>query len=447
MTTVTDLQIKGELNFLYGLYNIIDCGIRTGKTYWAVNHLKQFSRDGRLDRILFLVDTTSLKDSILAEYEDSCCNADYWWESCSTWGEQSDKIGVMCYQSFGMKTLRGDLSFLENIDCICWDECDSIFDFAAAAFAKARKSDFAREETANEEILAIIQKYSSKKEYMPLVLLGEWEKIINQNRIMCIGLSATPERARAYYYSLTSSANIGKLQVSYRQAEDIFFYNLREHIKQLIPEPGRGYWCYSPWILENKNIVELANSLGFHAIELHSSNNIEHPMTEEQRRVSDIILTTGMVPIEYDFIIVNKAFERGYNIRDQRFNQLIINSTDQTEREQAARMTHNYTRALKAYAPPVPDEYLNVWLPLDKCRELAEAMAVPETDKNNSGKIMTWNKLKDFLPFMGYTIENKKRKNKGKVQQCYFISGSWKDVEIIDGNFMILANAKTKLDS
>ena len=353
----------------------------------------------------------------------------------------------MCYQSFGMKVLRGDLSFLENIDCICWDECDSIFDFAAAAFAKARKSDFARDETTNEEILAVIQKYSSKKDYMPLVLLGEWEKIVNQNRIMCIGLSATPERARAYYYTLTSSANVGKLQVSYRQAEDIFFYNLREHIKQLIPEPGRGYWCYSPWILENKNIVDLANSLGFHAIELHSSNNIEHPMTEEQRRVSDIILTTGMVPIEYDFIIVNKAFERGYNIRDQRFNQLIINSTNQTEREQAARMTHNYTRALRAYAPPVPDEYLKVWLPLEKCRELAETMAVPETDKNNSGKIMTWNKLKDFLPFMGYTIENKKRKNKGKVQQCYFISGSWKDVEIIDGNFMTLANAKTKLDS
>ena len=110
-------------------------------------------------------------------------------------------------------------------------------------------------------------------------------------------------------------------------------------------------------------------------------------------------------------------------------------------------MTHNYTRALRAYAPPVPDEYLKVWLPLEKCRELAEVMAVPETDKNNSGKIMTWNKLKDFLPFMGYTIENKKRKNKGKVQQCYFISGSWKDVEIIDGNFMTLANAKTKLDS
>ena len=447
MTTVTDLQIKGELKFLLGAYNIIDCGIRTGKTYWAVNNLKQFSRDGRLDRILFLVDTNSLKDSILSEYEENCCDADEWWSAHSSWGEQKDKIGVMCYQALGMKALRGDLSFLENVDCICWDECDSIFDFAAQAFAKARKYDFAREETTNEEILAVIQKYSSKRDYMPLVLLGEWERIVNHKRIMCIGLSATPERARAYYYSLTASANLGKLQVSYRQEEDLFFHNLKEHISQLIPEPGRGYWCYSPWIIENKSVVELANRLGFHAIELHSSSNQDHPMTEEQQRVSDIILTTGMVPIEYDFVIVNKAYERGYNIRDQRFNQLIINSTDQTEREQAARMTHNYTRALKTYAPPIPDRFLEEWVPVDKCRELAELMAVPESDKNNSGKIMTWNKLKDFLPIIGYNIESKKKRINGRLQQCYYITGSWKDAEIVDGNFLALARAKAKLDS
>ena len=110
-------------------------------------------------------------------------------------------------------------------------------------------------------------------------------------------------------------------------------------------------------------------------------------------------------------------------------------------------MTHNYTRALKTYAPPVPEEFLETWLPLERCRELAEKMAVPETDKNNSGKIMTWNKLKDFLPLVGYSVENKKKKNKGKIQQCYFISGSWKDVEIVDGNFMVLAEAKAKLES
>jgi len=38
--TVTDLQLQNKLNFRRGDYNILDCGIRTGKTYWAVNNLK-----------------------------------------------------------------------------------------------------------------------------------------------------------------------------------------------------------------------------------------------------------------------------------------------------------------------------------------------------------------------------------------------------------------------
>ena len=39
MTTVTDLAVTNKLLFRKGMYNIIDCGIRTGKTYWAVNNL------------------------------------------------------------------------------------------------------------------------------------------------------------------------------------------------------------------------------------------------------------------------------------------------------------------------------------------------------------------------------------------------------------------------
>jgi len=39
LTTVTDLQTTNNLIFSRGVYNIIDCGTRTGKTYWAVNNL------------------------------------------------------------------------------------------------------------------------------------------------------------------------------------------------------------------------------------------------------------------------------------------------------------------------------------------------------------------------------------------------------------------------
>jgi len=55
-----------------------------------------------------------------------------------------------------MRSIKDELGFLDNIDVICWDECDSIFDFATAAFTKARSTDFARKSTSNSEILNII---------------------------------------------------------------------------------------------------------------------------------------------------------------------------------------------------------------------------------------------------------------------------------------------------
>lgn len=355
----------------------------------------------------------------------------------------------MCYQALGARVIRGDLDFLSNIDVICWDECDSIFNFATQAFARARQTDFARKEISNAEVLSIIQQYSTKKEYMPLVLLGAWEHIVLEGRIMCIGLSASPERARMYYKSLVSASNQGKLEAGYRIAADVYYYDLAEHIRQLKPQPDRGYWCYSPYIESNKGTVAIANQQGFHAIELHSPNNTDKPMTEEQMRVYNCIVATGMVPPEYDFIVVNAALQRGINIIDKRFDNVIINSFDSAERIQAARQTFEYTRHLKVFAPEVPENYKNKWLTVTECRELAEYMSVPEFQDNNNhknnGKIMTWNRLKDCLPYLGYNVENKRKRVNGKLQQCYYITGEWHDVEIQNNSFLELAAAKSSL--
>lgn len=70
----------------------------------------------------------------------------------------------------------------------------------------------------------------------------------------------------------------------------------------------------------------------------------------------------------------------------------------------------------------ISEEYLNKWLTFDECRELAERLSVPETDKQNAGKKMSWNKLKKFFPSAGYTIEQKRKNIKGKLQQCYYIT-------------------------
>ena len=303
--TVTDLQEQNKLFFRRGDYNILDCGVRTGKTYWAINNLAQFTRDGNLNRILFLVDTTALKDQLIQEYPDNCIEADELWERHSnTWTiENNKKIGVMCYQYLGTKILKDKMDFLDEIDVICWDECDSIFDFATQAFVKARKTDFARKDASNAEVLAAIQQYSTKKEYMPLVLLGAWEKFIEVGRIMCIGLSASPERAYAYYKSLVSASYQGKLEMGYRVAQDIYFCNIMEHVQHLTPETGRGYWCFSPFIEPNQRLLKAAQERGFNAIELHSPNNLSKPMTPEQMRVYDTIVKTEIISASHTMFI------------------------------------------------------------------------------------------------------------------------------------------------
>ena len=446
-TTVTDLQAQNKLTFRRGDYNILDCGIRTGKTYWAVNNLQQFTHDGQLNRILFLVDTTALKDQILEQYSDTCANADMFWENPSSWGESVNKIGVMCYQALGARALKEDLDFLANIDVICWDECDSVFDFATQAFAKARRTDFARRNASNMEVLSIIQSFSTKKEYMPLVILGEWQKLIEDGRIMCIGLSASPERAYAYYRSLVSASYQGKLEVGYKMAHDIYFTNILEHVNALEPEANRGYWCFSPLIGPNQRLVEAAKARGFNAIELHSPNNTDKPMTAEQMRVYNMVVATGMVPLEYDFVVVNKALARGITIIDKRFDHLIVDSVNQVDRIQAARQTFQYQRHLKVFAPQIPADYLNRWLTVDECRDLAEYMNVPELDKanKNTARAMTWNRLKDYLPSIGYKIETKRKRIDGKTLQGYFITGEWHDVELVDNDFLLLVEAQEKL--
>ena len=441
-----DLQQQNKLIFRRGDYNILDCGIRTGKTYWAINNLAQFTRDGNLNRILFLVDSSALKVQLIQEYGDSCVEADNQWiYDFDSWGEARQKIGVMCYQKLGEQCRKGELDFLDRIDVICWDECDSIFDFATESFIEARKTDFARKDVSNAEVLAVIQQFSTKKKYSSLILLGEWEKLIEEGRIMCIGLSASPLRAYQYYKSLVSASYQGKLEAGYRMASDIYFYDILEHVNQLIPEEGKGYWCYSPLIESNRKLVEAANARGFNAIELHSLNNVDKPMNEEQKRVYNIIVTTGKIPLEYDFVIVNKALARGITITDTRFNHVIIDSINKEERIQAARQTFEYQRHLKIFAPAIPEEYMNCWLSVEQCRELAAYMAVPEIEKNSS-RIMTWNRLKEYLPTLGYTITQKKKrlnKEKGAVQ-AYYITGEWHDVEIEDNNFLKLVAANNK---
>lgn len=445
--TVSDIPI----NLIRGRFNIIDCGIRTGKTFWATHNLQSYTRDGNLNRILMLVDTLATRSSIITDYPDLCQEADGWWQARRGWGESPEKIGVMCYQSMMWNIIEGNTDFLNDIDCIVWDECDSIFNFAIEAFRKARTTDFARTNYSNGEVLAIIQKYSTKNEYLPLIMLGEWARIVNESRILCIGMSATPEQNIAFYKTIVHCANQGKIDAGLRLTADIYFTDIHEIINQLTPEDGRAYWCYGKLIRSNQEIVAHAEARGFKAIELHSRNNEKFPLTEEQQKIMDTIIRTGIVPYDYNFVVVNDAMLRGFSLDDQRFTKLIVNSVDRIAQEQAGRMTFPHSRALKTYMEAIPQKYLNRWLTLDECRILAEEMAVSSFNTRSKRKetakkttVMTWNQLKDFIPNYNYIVEraNKVLEKNGKQQIVYRITGEWQPFIPTDEDFLAMLEEK-----
>ena len=110
----------------------------------------------------------------------------------------------------------------------------------------------------------------------------------------------------------------------------------------------------------------------------------------------------------------------------------------------------------KVLSEKVPSEYLNRWMTVQECRELAELMSVPDIKLGdssglgkNTGRIMTWNKLQEFLPSIGYTVEKaRKRVNgSGNAVYCYRIVGEWHDVEVVaDKGFMDLVAAKSNME-
>ena len=69
-------------------------------------------------------------------------------------------------------------------------------------------------------------------------------------------------------------------------------------------------------------------------------------------------------------------------------------------------------------------------------------MAVPSLTKGSAK--MTWNALKEALPAIGYSVEQKKKSLEGKQQQACYITGTWHDVEMKDNMFMALVAAQNE---
>ena len=124
------------------------------------DRILKFSRAKK--HVIYLVHTKNLRDSICTLHAKDACaftevemNGWLTHRTKSFWTTEEDVnlIHVMCYQTFAA-LLRRDVSWLDDIDLIVWDEFDDIQQYYKAEIKKAKKE---FPDLTDERLAALLQ--------------------------------------------------------------------------------------------------------------------------------------------------------------------------------------------------------------------------------------------------------------------------------------------------
>lgn len=297
--------------------------LRDSKQY--VNGLS-YNYTDNLDRVLYVCDTTMLKSSILKETDGITkilekndlkqAMKDKTLENILE-GDIGD-IKVITYSTLGflLQNKASRTILLKYYNCIIMDEIHNLIKYTYKFDTETNKT------------------YGIILEWLPTML--------NERNLLILALTATPYNI---YYPLQ------KLKVMYRT---MFHTNELKQIRRYIDEHhgicrnsinyikviGINYdWIknkdYKILIYTNtKSVAEVYKKLlisyGYNVEWLCSINNKtdnEITMNESQLELRDTLLTTGILPNDLDVLIINGAYETGWNLRDDKVQWVLIDST------------------------------------------------------------------------------------------------------------------------
>lgn len=377
-----------HMNDIYSdMLNLVTAPVGCGKTYWALNVLsKTVSRPYKM---VYLIDTVNGKEQLLKHPNTQFYNRD-WCETVrngSVWfGEAAatNRIVVMTYAKFGVLAQKYS-DFGKSFEVILCDEIHNLPRFSS--FISHNPNDTPYHKIAKQRL----------------------EEIVTNTKVKVIGLSATPIRAMC---DMKCKSRLVKVDDDVRQFETDkrFTYTNLEMLLQSLGLAERGL-VYIGRIHQMKEFEEKARQRGISAISIWSINNQDHPMTEEQRRVRDYILTNAALPPEYDMFIINASSETSINIFGDLDYIIIHNQEEETQIQVRGRYRDDLDSLyLLNYAcvPYVPAEFMGVKLFTEDKKRLCAFLSLRHKD----GKKKAWTATKDALIEDGYTITEGRQDNK-----------------------------------
>jgi hypothetical protein len=372
---------KNKLNILNGHAGsgkskfIFDDFLTNTKSY-----VEGFNKNlcNNLDRVLYVCDTNMLKSSILKETEEKCItklletgDLKQAMKNKGLKAQVEGDIGyikVITYSTFSflLKNEASRTILLKYYDCIIMDEMQNLFKYANRFDSEKNK----------------IDTYGSIIELLPKI----------SKSVLAIGISATPHRIykiiRLREIKITTKTTFNELELkrikNHTNKYPYTFAYMINQIKWLCNIVDYVKNKYKLKILIYTNTVDscekyksMLTEYGYNVEWLCSVNNKitneetgkkEIRMSGEQLEIRENLINTGLLPDDLDVLIVNGAYETGWNLRDERVQMVIIDDLDYDTQIQARnRIRHNieYFR----YKVPVDsdgiileyDQYNNVY--------------------------------------------------------------------------------------
>ncbi|MCB2300633.1 DEAD/DEAH box helicase family protein [Clostridium tagluense] len=485
-----EAMLKYEKKFQEGVLNVLNAPAGCGKTTFIFDEFLKNTKEYvngvtinfeyTLNKVLYVCDTSMLQDSVLNENEGftkalekgdlSKAKDDITLKKLLE-GEDYGDIKVITYSKLGMllKNEACKYLILNHFNCIIMDEMHNLFIYA-------NKFD------SDDNI------YGTVLECLPSII----------SKVLTIGVSATPSRISSYAHNTIQTHTIftneelkaiKSFNANYIQTNDIMnWIKLMPYLKS--KHLNEKIYIYTNTINQSKKYKEFLNNNGFKAEWLCSINNkteiksiddegneiVEKipTMNEYQVSIRAGLLKFGMLPNDLDVLIVNGAYETGWNLKDDSVQTVFVDNTcNDTQIQARNRVRHDIKRFfikvkteknyLKDYVVEycwhlrgywaeetmnymvlfpklkklIGEEYIGKKLTNEDKKYLVENFAMKWCSK----KSVTWQTFKIDLDLFGFVVKTFKGKNNGTYifrEGQEIIRDSIKEVKKMDGEELII---------
>lgn len=394
--------------------NLILAPVGSGKSQLIESRLIPEDYSGS---IIYLVSNTTLKDSICpnnnVERERVASEGKsqkmFTTSNRKRYGSKPYNIHVMSYHEFGDRIFSPQQTLTKDVGLIFCDEIHSL----PVYHSYDKRSNLAI------AMNFLFSKHEDIKIYYFTATSDSLDKLESE--------------VSGYFGAVTSYNYLEHPKIRKYVARSTYFVSnveeIRPHLKAKLA--GFDYYKYkglafSKLIADQEKIAAIVSEEGYKPIVLWSVNN-EREMSEEQLRVREYILRTGLIPNEYNFLIINGAMQEGWSLHDPDMTLAIMDTTDVTEQVQALGRIRKDIELLICKAKSsnimqvgveVPEEYIDVVLTTELKDELCGELNVLRAN----GKPYKWTTISKMIMASNYELVESIKVVDGRRRSCAVIS-------------------------